>query len=117
MPAATKNLTFEQHADFKLRLVWLDKNRKPVNLTGYAAKLQVRAFAGSPVLLDANTTNGFITLGTVNGVIEIGIPMATISALTFNTAQHDLVLTHATIGVFRFIKGKVTFSPGITAPA
>jgi len=114
MAAATKNLVFEQNAAFKSRLVWLDKNKKPVNLTGYTAKMQVRAATGSAVLLEASTVNARIVLGTVNGVIDFNIPEAIITALTFTEAQYDLILTPPTGGPIRFIKGKVTFSTGIT---
>lgn len=114
MPAATKNLVFEQRAAFKLRLVWLDKNKKPINLTGYTAKMQVRTTAGGTLLLDANTTNGYIVLGTLNGVIDFNVPEAIITALTFTSAVYDLVLTPAAGGPIRFIEGKVTVSPGVT---
>jgi hypothetical protein len=114
MPAATKNLVFEQNSTFKMRLIWMDKNRKPVNLTGYTAKLQVRSAAGGSLLVDATILNGYITLGTVNGVIDIQIPQSIINALTFTTAVYDLIIIDPALVQIRFLQGKVTRSPGVT---
>ena len=116
MAAATKNIVFEQGAAFRLRLRWLDKNRKPVNLTGYTAKMQVRLLASpsSPVLVEASTLNGRIALGGAQGTIEFDIPEAVMTALTFIDAYYDLVLSDAALVPRRFLQGTVRVSPGVT---
>jgi len=115
MPAATKNIVFEKRSAFVMRLRWLDKNQKPVNLTGWTAKLQVRtAPEATPVLVEASTANGRILLGQTNGVIDIEIPESLITALTVTEAVYDLILTSPASVPRRFIQGKVRVSPGVT---
>ena len=63
MQAAKLNLTIKQGATFRKRLVWRGSNKKPINLTGYTAKMQARSVYGNlkervgsegvPIILDA----------------------------------------------------------------
>lgn len=45
--ATKQNFTIEQRATFERTLVWRTKTKRPMNLTGYSAKLQVRASASA----------------------------------------------------------------------
>jgi len=112
MPAAKLNLTVEQGADFSKRLVWRDKNKRPVNLTGYTAKMQVRSSAGSPtVILELSTTNGRISLPG-SGAIELTI--ASNDTETITSGVYDLKLYAPDGKEIRFIEGKLTVTPGVT---
>jgi DUF4097 and DUF4098 domain-containing protein YvlB len=114
MAAATKDYIIEKEAAFKPRLIWLDRNFKPIDLTGWSAKLQVRETIAGSVVLEASTTNGRIVLGTVNGVIQIDVPVDVVNALTFTQGIYDLRLTNALAVPIRFIEGRITVSPGVT---
>lgn len=112
MPAAKLNLSVEQGATYSKRLVWRDKNKRPVNLSGYTAKMQVRASASSPtVLYELSTANGRISMPG-SGVIQIDISAD--DTETFVAGVYDLKLYAPTGQEIRFIEGKVTVSPGVT---
>lgn len=112
MPAAKLNLTVEQGATYTKKLVWRDKNRRPVNLTGYTARMQIRPKVdSSQIIYELSTTNGRITLSST-GVIEMKISATDTSTLV--SGVYDLELTTASGDVVRLVEGKVTVSPEVT---
>lgn len=112
MPAAKLNLTVEQGATYSKRLVWRDKNKRPVNLTGYTAKMQVRSSATSTaVLFELSTANGRISFPAI-GVIQIDI--AANDTETVAAGVYDLKLYAPGGQEIRFIEGKLTVTPGVT---
>lgn len=116
MPAVKKNITIEQGATFKLVLTWKDSKSRPINLTGYSARLQVRAALGdAAVLIDASTANGKIVLGTTNGLITVTLTDEETQALTFQSGVYDLKVTPPDGASVRLMQGSVTLSLGVTA--
>lgn len=112
MPAAKLNLLVEQGATFSKRLVWRDKNKRPVNLTGYSAKMQVRSSAtSSTVIFELSTENGRITLASA-GAIQLDID-ANLTE-TISSGMYDLKLYAPGGQEFRLVEGKLTVSPGVT---
>jgi hypothetical protein len=112
MPAAKLNLTIEQGADFSKRLVWRDKNKRPINLSGYTAKMQIRTSASSSeVLFELSTANGRISMPG-SGVIELSI--AANDTDTIKPGVYDVKLYAPGGQEIRLIEGKVTVSPGVT---
>lgn len=109
MPAVTKNLIIEQKATFRKKMTWRDKLKRPINLTGFGARMQIRAPDGS-VIADLSTENFKITLGGALGTIEIVIPVSETSVMTFTTALYDLKLIAPNGDEIRFMQGKVTLS-------
>lgn len=113
MTAAVKNLIIEQKATFQKRLTYRDKSKKPINLTGFAAAMQIRDASGV-LLADLSTENGKIVLGGTAGTIIVTISADETSLMTFATAYYDLKLRQDLIET-RLMQGKVTLSPGQTA--
>ena len=75
MSAATYNIKADQGSTWNPTWTHKDSAGALVDLTGYAARLQVReSYASETVLLDLTTENGGITLGGVAGTIA---PLAT----------------------------------------
>lgn len=112
MPAAKLNLTVEQGATFVKRLVWRDKAKRPISLSGYTAKMQIRESASSAtVLFELSTANGRISMPG-SGVIEMTIAVAD----TFNVKNgvYDLMLYAPSGQQIRLVEGKVVVSPGVT---
>jgi hypothetical protein len=115
MPAAKVNLKIEQGATFRQKFTWKDAKGKPVNLTGYTAKLQVRDSAGATtVLLELTTENVGIVLGGTAGTIELMQTDEQTAALTFLKGVYDLLLLAADGTALRLIEGSVTVVPGVT---
>ena len=113
MTAAVKNIIIEQKATFQKRLTYRDKSKKPINLTGFGAAMQIRDSAGV-LIADLSTRNGKIILGGATGTIDITISADETSLMTFNTALYDLKLEIGAIEM-RLMQGKVTLSLGQTA--
>lgn len=113
MAAAKQNLIIEQKATFRRRLLYRDKFKKPILLTGYSAHMTVRAADGT-MILDLTTENGRITLSVLPGSIDLKISATDTAALTFTTALYDLTLIAPDGTVTRLMEGKVTLSPGQT---
>lgn len=85
---------------------------EPVDLTGYTANMQIRAFPLSPsVLYDASAD---IVLGGTAGTITLTISAADTETFTWWTGVYDLLLTSPTSVVTRVLQGTVTVSPGVT---
>ena len=83
-----------------------------VNLTGYTAKMQVRAKPGSTLIVELSTTNGRIVLGGAAGTITCTIPAADMN-MTADLYQYDLELTNGTV-VTRLVQGSFEVRDEIT---
>ncbi len=72
MTAATHNILAEQGATYAQTFTCRDSDGVLVDLTGYTARMQVRAsYEAADKLLDLTTENGSITLGGENGTISV----------------------------------------------
>ncbi len=113
--AGTLHLTIEQGATFNPVMTWKDQAGNPIDLTGYTARMQIRATVDdSTVIHELSTTNGELVLGGVAGTITFGIPATTTASFTFQEAVYDLELTALDGTVTRLLKGSVYLSPEVT---
>ncbi len=86
----------------------------PVNITGYAAKMQVRKKPGSPLVLEMSTLNNRITLDPLNGILNIVVQAADTAILVPGLYRYDLDLTDQAGFVTRFIQGAFEIVETIT---
>jgi hypothetical protein len=87
----------------------------PVDLTGYTARMQIRASVGAQtVLLELTTENGGITLGGAAGMVTRTITEAQAAAVGFTSGVYDLELVDADGAVTRLAEGLVSVSPEVT---
>lgn len=115
MLAAKLNLTIKQGATFRKRLVWRDAKKKPINLTGYTAKMQVRSTYGDPqVLFELSTENGGITLGGTTGTVELYVSDETAATFSFDRAVYDLFLYAPNGDALPLFEGSVRLVLGVT---
>ena len=114
--AGTLHITIEQGATFNPVLTWKDQTGTPIDLSGYSARMQVRAEidAADPPLMDLTSVGGELVLGGAAGTITFNVPAATTEALTFETAVYDLEVESAGGVVTRLLKGDVYLSPEVT---
>lgn len=114
MPAAQVNLLIEQGATFVQQLSWVSGTGEPVNLSGYSARMQIRASVRSPdVILELTTENGGISLGGVTGSVRLQISADQSATLPARGGVYDLELVQDGI-VTRLIEGEVAVSPEVT---
>ncbi len=87
----------------------------PVDLTGCAARMQIRSEVESPtVLLELSTTNGRIALGGAAGTATLTLDAATTAALDWDSGVWDLEITHPGGDVSRMAEGTASVSPEVT---
>lgn len=115
MPAAPMNLLIEAGATFTLDLLWQDEDATPIDLTGYDARMQVRASAASSqVLLDLVSPTQ-ITLGGAAGTIAVRAAATMTDTLAPGLAVYDLEMyTTDPAEVTRLIEGTVRITPQVT---
>ena len=117
MGVASNNIEIPQGSRYYNIIVYKDNDGNPVDLTGYTAEMQIRAYKGATAsLLTLNTSNGYLALGGAAGTITIDIPGDITEALDFNWARYDLELYPAGVVAdsIRLIEGKVHLNKEVT---
>ena len=118
----TYNLCINQGATFTRVFVWIagqcgcgtvGTSSGPVDLTGYTAALQIRAYPlATAILYDASAN---LTLGGIAGTITLVIPAANTETFTWWQGVYDLLLTDSSGNATRLLAGAVTVSPAVTS--
>lgn len=121
-PPGNFNLEIYQGATYTQIFTWLSgvfrtgtagATQQPVNLTGYIASMQIKAFAlSTTVLYDASPN---LTLGGASGTITLKIPATNTETFTWWSGVYDLTLTDVANNVTVLLSGTVTVTPGVTA--
>jgi len=109
------DLEIKQGATLSLTATWKDSTGTAVNLTGYTARLQVRAtYDSSSTILSLTSASG-ITLGGAAGTIAITASATTTAALTAPwSGVYDLELVSGGGEVTRLLEGTATVSPEVS---
>jgi hypothetical protein len=115
MAAGTYDILCDQGATFRLSMVWKDATLTPIDLTGYAAALQVRTEAAEPgIIIELTTVGGGVGLGGSAGTISIFIDAGTSAGLDPANALYDLLMTAPSGDKTRLLQGKFTIRAAIT---
>jgi hypothetical protein len=109
------DLEIKQGATLSLTATWKDSSGTAVNLTGYTARLQVRATYDSSSTILSLTSAAGITLGGAAGTIAITASATTTAALTAPwSGVYDLELVSGGGEVTRLLEGTATVSPEVS---
>jgi tRNA threonylcarbamoyladenosine modification (KEOPS) complex Pcc1 subunit len=116
MSAGLYTLTIEQGATLNLVLTYKDSSGNLVNLTGYTARMSLRAtFDAAAAILSLTTENSRISLGGAAGTITLTISATDTAALTApQSGVYDLELVSGSAVVTRLIQGTFTVTPEAT---
>jgi len=132
MAAGKYNFIIEQGATTNFEIVYKDSSGNPIDLTGYTARMDLRATPGaSTSYLTLSSSLGPCGTGLnmsgsgglsaskplTSGSIGVYISAASSSALTFTEASYDLEIVSGSGNcavVTRLIEGKVTLSKEVT---
>ena len=114
--AGKLNLTIEQGATFNPVLTYTDDQVPPVaiDLSGYDARMHIRAAKGDATTLDELSVGSGITLGGVAGTIALLITDTDTAAYTWTKAVYDLEIISAGGIVTRLLQGAVIVTPEVT---
>lgn len=115
MTAGNYDFTLEQGTTFTKSFVWKDSNNAVINLSGYSARLQIRAYKDSVTkLVEATTQNGKLVITANLGKIALTLPPADTNGITFEQGLYDLEVEASNGVVTRLLEGIVTFSKQVT---
>jgi hypothetical protein len=88
---------------------------EPINLTGYTARMQLRAKIDDTTTLDEYTTeNGKLVINTTDFTVGLGVSATTTAAYTFNSAVYSLELVSAGGVVTPLATGTITLVKEVT---
>lgn len=115
MSVAQYDFEIIQGATFTQPFVWKDGDGDPVDLTGYAARMQVRkSVQAKDVLLEATTANGRIVIYPLTGTFTLSLPAAVTESLDWLCGRYDIELVASDGFVVRILEGTVSVSREIT---
>lgn len=108
------NLRINQGATFAKKFVW-SVGGVPADLTGWAARMQIRLEHDSKEsLANLTTENDGITIEPLEGRFDLFLSAEQTAELNFDEAVYDIELVSPTGYVGRIIEGKVKLSPEVT---
>jgi len=113
--AGKLNLVIEQGARFDPVLTWKDENGVVINLTGWTARMQIRASKSEAAfLIELTTENGGITLGGAAGTISLVITGTATAAITWTKGVYDLEMVSPSGYPTRLVEGTVKVKTEVT---
>lgn len=93
MSAAQYDFSVEQGSSFKICLVYKDKDKNIVDLTGWCARLTMKPNNGSSIIFDTTNVDYStykFTIDGENGKLNLLIPASTTNNWDFKVAKYDL---------------------------
>jgi hypothetical protein len=114
MAATTYDILIEQGATYSQVITYKEAG-VAVNLTGYTARMQVRAtLESASTLVELTTANSRIALGGTAGTITLTISATDTAALASGRGVYDLELVSGSGIVTRLLQGVATISRNVT---
>lgn len=108
------NFTCPQGTTFDTTLTWKIDNT-PVNVSGYAARLQVReTHTSEDYIVNLTDLNGGISLGGSAGTINLLISATDTSNFIIGDHVYDLELISGSNAVTRLLEGRFNVTPEVT---
>jgi len=116
MISGVYNITIEQGSTYKLALYWKNSANNPIDMTGYSAKMQIRASTGASVkLLELSSADtDQIQIYEKQGAINLTIGYQQTANLTPSIAVYDLEVTSPQNVVTKLIKGRCRIEGEVT---
>lgn len=112
--AGIYNVEALQGDTFSLPIVWRDENKDLVDLTGYTARMQVRETVDAEdFLLELTTENDGITLGGIDGTIDLTVSAEDMAAIEAGSYKYDLEMVVGE-SVVKLLRGKFKIIAEVT---
>lgn len=109
-------LEIYQGTTFTLKLVWLDADDNPIDLTGASAEMHIReSFDSDTTLYEATSDTGEITFEINDGRVTVTIPSTDTASFDWSFGVYDLLVTHLSgQKVNPLVRGGVAVKPAVT---
>jgi hypothetical protein len=94
---------------------WVDENGDPIDMAGYTAVMMARQTVNnSSVVLNASTTNGYITISATLGQIQINLPPVYTATLPSFQGVWDLFVYSGSTIAIRLVGGPINIFEPVT---
>lgn len=115
-PAGLYNIIADQGATFSRSITWKDSAKRPINITGYTARMHVRPTAeSSTITLALTTENGRIQIEGPTGRVTMTVSAADMANVTAGKYVYDLELIAPITGIVnRIIQGNFAVRAEVT---
>ena len=123
MPAESRNIQFEENADFEWNIQLETSNCSVIDITGYGMRMEVRDRAEGVLIFQA-THADHINVNDTTDEFEIDIPQASVAAVKENFRLHkwkavyDIIAfpgaSTPTTDPVALFEGTVRYRPGVT---
>jgi len=108
-------LNINQGSNLSLEIALKNADGTPLNLTGYTARMQLRASYTAPdVIVELTTENSRIIIIPLTGVVRLLLDASTTAALVAKNYVYDLETVSPTGFVTRVLQGEAIVSPEVT---
>ena len=116
MTAAVLNspLIIEQGATWDFAIIWKTDEGDPVDLTGCAARMQLRRNYDSPIILDLDSLNGTLDIDVSTGKISAQVSATETAAMSILGGVFDLEVYHPDGHTDRVLQGEWVLSREVT---
>jgi hypothetical protein len=112
--AGDYNINIQQGATFERVLTVTDNEGNPLDLTGYAARMQIRPEKDSATIYaELTTENNLITIDGLSGKISLTINAITTSQMT-REGVYDLEIISSGGKIYRLLQGIVRIDHEVT---
>jgi hypothetical protein len=109
-----RNINFYEGSTYRQRFDVVDDQDRPVLLTNFTAKLQIREEPGAAVLHEASSENGQLIVNGPDGTVTIDIPGSTIDGWEFESGMYDMFVISSAGKAYAIARGTVQVHPAIT---
>jgi hypothetical protein len=114
MAAGKYKIVVEQGATFHMDFTIYVDDTTVWNLTGYSARMQVRASVESVDVILSATNSNYITLGGTAGTVDLDLPASVTEDLPAGRFVYDFELVSAGGEVWRVLEGSFVVDPEVT---
>lgn len=115
MAATVYNFTIEQGIPYSCTFLVKNTNGSNKDLTGYTARMQIRSYASSTVVVvEATTANSKLVINTGASTCSIALTEADTAGLSLLEYVYDIELVSSTNIPLRLVQGKITNSREVT---
>ncbi len=114
--AGLYNIVADQGAAFTRTFKWRDPANKPIQLTGYTGRMQVRpSIESEDVVLELTTENGRMELGETTGDVVVYVDTTTMTNIESDRYVYDLELVAPNgIDVHKLVHGNFVVRAEVT---
>lgn len=115
-PAGIYNIVADQGATLSRTITWKDSAKRPINVTGFTARMHVRqTVASASTVLELTTANSRLTLGGAQGTITMTVSAVDMALVPEGKYVYDLEIVAPVSGVVnRIIQGNFIVRPEVT---